>query len=146
MFGGPTNVCAGSSGNLYEAVSGMTNYLWGIPGSATITAGGTTSSNSVTLTWNTAGTFPISLNYTDANGCTAATPSSIEFYSSCSARACYQRTILCLCRYYRCSLFNRGWNEQLYLEYIFRWNYNCREYREQQYYHGYLEYSPEHRL
>jgi hypothetical protein len=50
----------------------MTDYVWTIPAGATVTAGGTTSSNTVTITWTTAGTKVLSVNYTNANGCSAS--------------------------------------------------------------------------
>jgi hypothetical protein len=71
---GPSVVCTGSTGNIYTTEPGMTNYTWGLSAGGTITAGGTPSSNSVTVTWNTAGANTVSVIYTDANGCTAAFP------------------------------------------------------------------------
>ena len=71
---GPTPVCAGSTGNLYTTQAGMTNYIWAVSAGGTITAGGTTNSNTVTVTWNTAGAQTVSVNYTNSNGCTAAAP------------------------------------------------------------------------
>ena len=52
----------------------MTNYIWSVSAGGTITAGGTTNSNTVTVTWNTAGAQTVSVNYTNGNGCTAAAP------------------------------------------------------------------------
>jgi len=71
---GNTSVCAGSTGNVYFTESGMTNYLWNVSSGGTITGGGTSTSNTVTVTWTTAGAQTISVNYTDVNGCTAANP------------------------------------------------------------------------
>ena len=71
---GPTPVCAGATGNLYTTQAGMTNYIWAVSAGGTITAGGTTNSNTVTVTWNTAGAQTVSVNYTNSNGCTAAAP------------------------------------------------------------------------
>jgi hypothetical protein len=73
---GPSNVCINSTGNVYTTQPGNTNYIWAISG-GTITAGGSSSSNTATVTWNTAGTRSISVNYTDANGCTAASATSL---------------------------------------------------------------------
>ncbi len=47
-----------------------------------ITAGGTSTSSSVTVTWNTAGSQTVSVNYTNANGCTALTPTCITLLQS----------------------------------------------------------------
>ncbi|MEI6060957.1 MAG: T9SS type A sorting domain-containing protein, partial [Bacteroidota bacterium] len=74
---GPTSVCNNSAGNTYTTEASMTNYLWTIPAGATITAGGTALSNTVTLTFTTAGAKIIKVNYTNANGCTAATPKQL---------------------------------------------------------------------
>jgi uncharacterized protein (TIGR02145 family) len=52
----------------------MTNYQWVVSAGGTITAGGTTNSNSVTVTWNTPGAQTVSVNYHDINSCTAAAP------------------------------------------------------------------------
>ncbi|MCX6249114.1 MAG: T9SS type A sorting domain-containing protein [Bacteroidetes bacterium] len=71
---GPTPVCATSTGNVYTTQAGMTNYIWAISAGGSITAGGTTTSNTITITWNTAGAQTVSVNYSNGNGCTAALP------------------------------------------------------------------------
>ena len=60
---GPTQVCATTAGNVYTTDAGKTNYQWIISSGGTITAGGTTTSNTVTITWNTAGPQTVSINY-----------------------------------------------------------------------------------
>ncbi|MEI7664374.1 MAG: hypothetical protein WCK34_19355, partial [Bacteroidota bacterium] len=72
MTGGPASVCAGASGNVYTTQPGMTNYIWTVSAGGTITGGGTSSDNSVTVTWNTAGTESVTVTYTGAGGCTPA--------------------------------------------------------------------------
>ena len=71
---GPATICAGTAGNVYTSEAGMTNYVWTVSAGGTITAGGTTASNTVTVTWNTAAAQTVIVNYTNANGCTAASP------------------------------------------------------------------------
>jgi len=71
---GPTPVCATSAGNVYTTQAGMTNYLWSVSSGGTITSGGGTGNNTVTITWNTAGAKTVSVNYTNTNGCAATTP------------------------------------------------------------------------
>ena len=71
---GPTPVCAGTAGNVYTTQAGMTNYAWSVSAGGTVTAGGGTGSNTVTVTWNTGGAQTVSVNYTNVNGCAAATP------------------------------------------------------------------------
>jgi len=71
---GSASVCAGSTGNIYTSDAGMTNYSWTVSAGGTVTAGGTATSNTVTVTWNTTGSQTVSVNYTNGNGCTAASP------------------------------------------------------------------------
>jgi hypothetical protein len=71
---GPTPICGTTTGNIYTTDAGMTNYIWTVSAGGTITAGGTTASNTVTVTWSTSGVQTVSVNYTNANGCTAASP------------------------------------------------------------------------
>ncbi|MEI6061300.1 MAG: GEVED domain-containing protein, partial [Bacteroidota bacterium] len=80
---GPASVCAGSTGNVYTTAAGMSNYAWTVSAGGTITAGGTSSDNSVTVTWNNAEPGTVSVNYTDNSGCQAANPTTknISVYS-----------------------------------------------------------------
>ncbi len=69
-------ICA-SVNITYTTQPSMTNYIWTIPGVAgtdyTLVSGGTSTDNSVTVQWLTTGTKNVTVNYTNANGCTAAT-------------------------------------------------------------------------
>ena len=67
---GPGTVCAGSTGLIYSTDAGMTGYSWTISSGGTITGGSGT--KDITVTWNTSGAQTISVNYTNANSCTAA--------------------------------------------------------------------------
>jgi len=71
---GPASVCASTTGNVYTTQSGMTGYTWTVSAGGTITAGAGT--NSITVSWNTAGAQNVYVNYLNANGCTATTPSA----------------------------------------------------------------------
>ncbi len=73
---GPTSVCLGSTGNTYTTEAGMSNYIWTIAAGGTITAGGGTADDFVTVTWNTTGVKTVKVNYTSASGCSAATPTT----------------------------------------------------------------------
>jgi hypothetical protein len=57
----------------YTTQSGQSNYTWTIPGSLgtdyTIAAGGTTSDDYVEIQWITPGTYAVTVNYTNSNGC-----------------------------------------------------------------------------
>jgi uncharacterized protein YjdB len=67
-------VCLGTIGVVYTTETGMTNYTWVVTGGLVI-AGGTPTDNTVTVTWNIAtGPYSVSVNYTNANGCSAAIP------------------------------------------------------------------------
>ncbi len=65
---GPTNVCVSSTGNVYTTEAGNTAYTWVISAGGTVTAGGGTNDNSVTVTWVTAGPQSVSVNYNNSAG------------------------------------------------------------------------------
>ncbi|ERM83492.1 hypothetical protein P872_00220 [Rhodonellum psychrophilum GCM71 = DSM 17998] len=75
----PANqVCIGDEVT-YTTQAGQSNYTWIIPGTAGtdyyITAGGIgTTSNTVTIDWRTHGTKTVTVNYSNANGCTGVNP------------------------------------------------------------------------
>ena len=73
---GPATVCEGSAGNVYTTEAGMTEYAWIVSAGGTITAGGSATENTVTVTWNTAGARTVSINYKDTDNCTATLPTS----------------------------------------------------------------------
>ena len=79
---GPTSVCVGSTGNVYTTEAGMNNYTWTIAAGGTITAGGGAGDNTVTVTWTTTGAKTVKVNYADANGCTAASPTTLNVTSN----------------------------------------------------------------
>lgn len=61
----------------YITESGMTNYSWSITG-GTVSAGGTSTDNSITITWETIGTQSVFVNYENASGCTAVDDTELE--------------------------------------------------------------------
>ena len=71
---GPNSVCIASVGNVYVTEAGMTNYVWSVSAGGTITSGGGPGNNTVTVTWNAPGTQSVSVNYTNGNNCTGASP------------------------------------------------------------------------
>src|SRR5450759_4815656 len=73
---GPTPVCVGVAGKVYTTEAGMSNYIWTVSAGGTITAGGGTGNNTVTVTWTTTGAKTVTVNYTNANGCTATSPTT----------------------------------------------------------------------
>jgi PKD-like domain len=66
-------VCFGTTGVVYTTDPGMTNYTWVAVGGL-VTAGGTSTDNSVTITWNGSGPYSVSVNYHNANGCASTSP------------------------------------------------------------------------
>jgi len=69
----PDDVSCTSKNLTYTSQSGMTNYVWTIPGilntDYTITSGGTSTSNSVTLKYLTEGSKTVKVNYNGPSGC-----------------------------------------------------------------------------
>ena len=65
---------------IYTTQAGMPNYIWTFPGTSgtdfTIISGGTATSNTVTLQYLTTGSKVVTVNYTNANGCSATTATS----------------------------------------------------------------------
>jgi len=71
---GPATACAGYANYVYTTQAGMTGYNWTVSAGGSITAGPGTSS--ITVTWLTTGAKTVTVNYNNANGCTAAIPGS----------------------------------------------------------------------
>lgn len=71
---GENTVCSGTSGWVYTTESGNSNYDWSVSAGGTITGGGTNTSSTLTITWHTAGPQTVSVNYMNANSCTAIAP------------------------------------------------------------------------
>jgi large repetitive protein len=71
---GPANACLNVVGNTYTTEPGMTNYVWNVSAGGSITGGGIGTSNTVTITWISTGAKTVSVNYNNANGCAAISP------------------------------------------------------------------------
>jgi hypothetical protein len=74
------SVCS-STAITYTTQAGQSSYVWSVPGvlntDYSITSGGVGSaSNTVTLKWLTSGSKTVTVNYTNANGCTASSATS----------------------------------------------------------------------
>ncbi len=73
---GAATVCAGDT-KTYKTLAGASSYTWGVPSSGiNVISGGGVADDSVTIQWNTSGTYNISVNYVISSGCTAASPSN----------------------------------------------------------------------
>jgi N-acetylneuraminic acid mutarotase len=68
---GPTTICQGTNWATYFTQFGKTNYVWNVSAGGSITDGGTTNSNFVTVSWNSSGAQWVSVNYSNSNGCSA---------------------------------------------------------------------------
>ena len=100
---GPGASSCVSNNVTYTTQAGESGYIWTVPGvlntDYSIISGGTsTSDNTVTLQWVTTGSQTVTINYTDANGCTATSAASntttahslpsVSFTSSPGANVC----------------------------------------------------------
>jgi hypothetical protein len=75
---GNVTPCAGATGVVYTTEPGMQNYSWTYSSGGTNTAGGTSGSNSMTMTWNSAGPQWVRVTYASAIGCAAAAPTTLN--------------------------------------------------------------------
>ena len=64
---GPNAVCANSTGHVYSGPAGMSVYSWSIAGNGTIV--GATNLQDVTVDAGTTGSYTLTLDIEDANGC-----------------------------------------------------------------------------
>ena len=71
---GPANACINVAGNVYTTQPGMSNYVWTVSAGGSITAGGTSTNNTVTVTWISTGAKTVTVNYNNAAGCPGLTP------------------------------------------------------------------------
>jgi phosphodiesterase/alkaline phosphatase D-like protein len=71
---GPASTCLNVAGNVYTTQASMSNYVWTVSSGGSITGGGTSSSNTVTITWLTTGAKTVSVNYNNAAGCPGLAP------------------------------------------------------------------------
>jgi hypothetical protein len=71
---GPTTLCAGSTGIVYTTQPGYGNYSWSVSYDGIITSGQNT--DEVTVDWASAGLRTISVNYENALGCSAVSPTT----------------------------------------------------------------------
>jgi len=69
---GPATACSGNTGYVYTTQAGNTSYTWSVSAGGTITGGAGT--NSITVSWNTAGAQTVSVNYNNTYGCSAPGP------------------------------------------------------------------------
>jgi len=70
---GSASVLMAANVQVYSTEAGMTAYQWNVSSGGTITSGGTTTDATATVTWNTTGSQSVSVNYTNASGCSANT-------------------------------------------------------------------------
>ena len=68
---GPAAACEGDTNNIYRAESGQNSYVWTVSVGGTVTAGGGTADDFVTVTWTTPGSRSVKVTYKDADNCPA---------------------------------------------------------------------------
>jgi uncharacterized protein (TIGR02145 family) len=69
---GPLSLCKGTSGATYVTETGMTDYSWTVSAGGTVTSGGTSTDNTIAVTWNGAGNQTVGVLFTDPSaGCTS---------------------------------------------------------------------------
>jgi hypothetical protein len=71
---GPALTCVGTQGNVYTTQAGMTNYIWTVSGGGIITNGGSTTDNTITITWASMGSKTVCVSFTTPAGCPALIP------------------------------------------------------------------------
>ena len=73
---GSTLACLSSTNNTYSTQTGMSGYIWTVSAGGIITAGQST--NTITVTWNTTGAKTVTVNYSNASGCFAPSPTVLN--------------------------------------------------------------------
>ncbi len=68
---GAAAVCNGATGVTYATESGKTEYVWNVSSGGSVTGGGGT--NTIQVSWNSAGAQSVSVNYSNGS-CSAAVP------------------------------------------------------------------------
>ena len=74
VINGSSNTCQGTTNNVYTTQSGNSSYSWTVSAGGTITAG--SNSSSITVTWSTAGSKTVTVNYINPSGCQSSNPAS----------------------------------------------------------------------
>ena len=69
---GTNSLCVNSGNYAYSTETGMNSYIWNVSSGGSISSGQGTAT--IQVNWFTAGAQTISVNYTNANGCQASTP------------------------------------------------------------------------
>ena len=71
---GQNSVCANSGYISYTTETGMSSYVWTVSAGGAIASGQGT--NTLEVTWTTTGAQTVTVNYANANGCAALTPTT----------------------------------------------------------------------
>ncbi|MDP4207584.1 MAG: immunoglobulin domain-containing protein [Bacteroidota bacterium] len=75
---GPTEVCNGASGNIYQTDAGMSNYVWTISSGGTKNSGGGNVDDNIGVTWSGSSSQTVTVTYTDVNGCIPLQPTQLS--------------------------------------------------------------------
>lgn len=71
---GNNTVCQGDSGLVYRTGKGKLNYQWQVSAGGIITGGGTATSDTIVIRWDSAGIQYVSVNYHNPHGCDTVIP------------------------------------------------------------------------
>jgi len=74
---GSDTSCIGLT-NIYTTEAGKTQYSWNVSSGGVLFSGGTPADNFANFIWNGSGPQWIKVNYTDTNGCSAASPTKFD--------------------------------------------------------------------
>ena len=72
---GLSQVCTGPAGSVYYTESGMSQYIWSVSSGGSVTSGGGSNDNAITVNWNSTGAQWVSVSYLDP-GCSLGFPSA----------------------------------------------------------------------
>jgi uncharacterized protein (TIGR02145 family) len=89
VISGPGTVAIGQT-TTYTTQAGMTAYTWSVSSGGTITGGGTSTDNTVSITWNMAGIHHVFVNNTNSSGCSASSPAVIQVTVGSGPPALYE--------------------------------------------------------
>ena len=77
-LGGPSMACIGSTVT-YTTEAGQSSYAWNFSSGGALAGGGTSTSNTISITWGTVGLQWVTVSYTDpVTGCQASVPIQLD--------------------------------------------------------------------
>lgn len=96
MITGPNSICVLSAGNIYSTTTGLSGYAWKVSSGGMGTGGGTSSDDSITITWNSVGAQWVKVIGTNGFGCIDSTTLIVNVRPNPVASFTPSDTSLCL--------------------------------------------------